>query len=387
MVEERDQLRGAHVLVLGSARQSLVACRDLAAAGAEVFVARRKAENDLVTGSRSIRTVSVLPDPQQDLQRFTEELRQLVVLREVDVVLPAGDEYLAALSAVRDDVPAAVPLAPHQNVLTALDKVRIGPLADAAGLPVPTTHEATEALVAGWEGPAVVKDQSHWNPGAGPASHLPAVRADDGAELAAAVARMRASGGRPVLQALAGGRMLCFSAFRDRVGVVSGRTQQTSDHLWPVPFGTTARATTTELDPAIAAAAARLLESLDWLGWVNLQLFRQDDGTCALIDVNGRFNHSMALVEAAGVHPARAWARMGLGIDHIELGDAKPGVRLSLLVPDLKRARHERRGGTLVDVAGTLAFALRAHHTIPRVSDPWPAVRYLAGAHARGGGS
>ena len=374
-----DRLVASRILVVGSARQSLVACRDLGRAGAVVDVALRPDERDLASASRWVRARHVVPDPQADPEAFGDALRQVVEAGHHDLVFPAGDEYLAALSADRDQLPAAVPLAPHDMILTVLDKLAIVEAARRAGVPVPRTELATDEAVSAWVGPAIVKDRSHWNPGAGPATHRAAIAAADPTELAAAVTSIRSRGGRPVLQSPVEGRMLCFSAFRSPAGTVSGRVQQTSDHLWPVPLGTTARATTVPIDRELAAAVGRLLDELAWVGMANLQLFEHGDGH-ALIDFNGRFNHSLALAIAAGVRFPTAWARAALTGDDIVLPDGRPGVKLSFLGADVKRALVERRGGLLSDLGDTLRFAATARHSIPSLRDPGPALRYLSGA-------
>jgi hypothetical protein len=195
-----------------------------------------------------------------------------------------------------------------------------------------------------------------------------------------AVSVMTAAGGRPILQQPVSGVMHCASAFRAPDGTVSGHVHQTSSHLWPLPLGTTARAVTTPLDAALAGQVERLLQGLQWVGMVCLQMFRQPDGSDVLIDVNGRFNHSLALSQAAGVHYARAWAEVGAGETSVTLPDGRPGVAFSYLLGDTRRALRERRGGLVRDLASTWWFALGARHTLLSLSDPGPAGRYVANA-------
>lgn len=375
-------LEGRRILLVGSARQCLVACRDLGRAGAIVEIAKRADERDLASASRWAVALHALPDPQGDPEAFASALTELVATGGHEVVFPTADEYLPAVSAIRERIPALVPLAPHASIVTALDKLALGEVAERSNLRAPLTSDATDEVIEAWPDAAIVKDRSHSNPGGGSASHRAAIFAPDRDAIAAGVASIRSEGGRPVLQQVLEGRMLCFGAFRSPAGTVSGRIQQTSDHLWPVPLGTTARATTTPLDPLLAGAVERLLDDLAWIGPVNLQLF-YDDHEYTLIDFNGRFNHSMALAVASGVHAPAAWAFSALTGTDVSLPDARPGVRLSLLGPDIKRALAERRGGRIRDLVDTVVFAATARHTIPSWRDPGPAVQYLTRGLAR----
>lgn len=374
------------MLLLGTTRSALAAARDLSAAGWDVGVGRTPPGDGLAGASRAVRYRDDLPSPQADLEVFADRLRRLVEARGYDVVLPTADEHLCGLSLVRTHLPARVPLAPHRAVECVLDKVAIEPVARAAGFRVPETSEPTDEVLRTWGTPLIVKDRSHWNPGSA-GGRIETVLADSQDELIAAVARIRAAGGQPTVQRVLGGRMHCAAAFRAPDGTVSGHVHQTSAHLWPVPVGMTARATTVPVDPDLATRVAALLDQLEWVGSAFLQLFRQPDGTDVLIDVNGRFHHSLALAVAAGVHYPRAWAAVARGQDAIRLPDGRPGVHFSFLPGDARRALRERRGGLSRDLLGTGLFALRAHHTVLSWSDPRPALHSLAAAARRSWGA
>lgn len=372
------------VLLLGGDRSAVVAARDLGRHGWDVAVAHHPAEAAYATRSRATRTAHELPDPQTDLAGYGRVLGAVVAREAIDVVLPTADDHLAALALVRDQVDASVPLAPTPRVLHLLDKLDVEGDLVAAGFGVPTSLAATDDVMTSWVGPAIVKDRSHWRLDRGRGGRSPTVRVEDPSTLRDHVRRLREGGSDPVLQAPVAGRMHCASAFRFPDGRVAGHVHQTSDHIWPVPLGTTSRATTTAVDPGLAQRVTSLLERLGWIGMVNLQLFRQPDGCDVVIDVNGRFNHSLALSVGAGVHYADAWATVGTDGTPAPLRDAEPGHRMSFLVMDTRRALRERRGGLVADMATTWWFALRAHHTMLLLRDPGPGLAYARHGLRRG---
>ena len=371
------------VLVLGGTHAALVAARDLALTGHRVGVALRPRDSAVATRSRHVDAVHPVTDPQRDLERFATDVAVAVDRGTYEVVLPTADDYLAAVAITRDRIPAAIPLAPTASVLAILDKMDIEPYAVRAGFGVPRTTEATREAITAWEGPAVVKDRSHWRPGRSEHGRAPSAITSDREEMQRVAAAIRRHGGQPTLQEPITGRMHCVNAFRSPDGRVSGWVEQTSDHLWPLRMGTTSRATTTPADPSVRDRARRLLDDLSWIGMANLQLFRQADGTDVLLDFNGRVNHSLALSVASGVHYAPAWARVGVGEGGLVLPDGRAGTRVSFLVPDLKRALRERDGGLVADLARTVGFALRAHHSVLSARDPAPGVQYVAEAVRR----
>lgn len=94
---------------------------------------------------------------------------------------------------------------------------------------------------------------------------------------------------------------------------------------------------------------------------------------------------SLALSELARPGLVDSWARAALGEPVPHLADGRPGVRYQWLGGDLRRAAHERRGGVVRDVVGSLLWSAGARHSIVGLRDPGPALR-LATARLRPGG-
>lgn len=129
---------------------------------------------------------------------------------------------------------------------------------------------------------------------------------------------------------------------------------------------------TLPIDEGLAARATALLADLGWSGLVELQFLRGADGVSHLIDLNGRFFGSMALANAAGANLPDAWGRQVLGDPLPPLPDAPPGARFLWTAGDLRRARVERRGGLLADVASTVRWLPGATTSVWQLGDPGP---------------
>lgn len=376
-VPEMAQGQGRRALVVSTPRDrgALAGLRALADAGWYVGAGSPDGLG-LAAASRSCSARHVVPRPRGDCAAFLTGVQEAVRDGGYDVVLGGGDDWMAALSVLRDQIPAAVAHPSPDVVVRALDKCTLGVAAVAAGLSVPTTVVATPAAVARWQGPVVVKCRAHWSPGQTRPHRIDARRFDDISQAGARIEEIRAAGAEPVLQVPVAGRLGALVGVM-HAGRLDARVQQVSDHLWPTPSGASARAVTVPVDTDLAERCERLLVGLGWTGLVELQLLTTDDGTEHLIDLNGRFYGSLGLAERARPGIVDSWARRVLGERVEPLPDGRPGVRYAWSAGDLRRARAERRGGLVADVVGSLAWSARARHSVWRVTDPGPAW-YLA---------
>ena len=309
--------------------------------------------------------------PRGDGSGFIGGVRRAVEEGNYDVVFGAGDDWMAATSCYRRHTTARVAHPGPDVVAAALDKVGLTERARAAGLAAPETGLATEPVLAGWRGPVVVKCRAHWSLGQTRPHRIEAKLFPDIGSATAQIERIRAGGAEPVLQTPVQGRLgALIGVFHD--GRLHGRVQQVTSRLWPTPNGVSARAETVPVDEGLAARAETLLGELGWWGLVELQFLTGEDGVPQLIDLNGRFFGSMALANAARPGLADAWGRLALGGPMPRLPDARPGVRYTWLAGDLRRASVERRGGLPADVADTLRWSRRAHHSVWDVRDLGP---------------
>lgn len=289
---------------------------------------------------------------------------------------------MAALSSYRPQVPAAVAHPDFAAVRAGLDKVTLGDVAAQVGLAAPHTEPATEDNLARWTGPLVLKSRSHWTPGARHVQRIDARLFATPAEATERIELIVASGGEAVMQRPVHGQLgALIGVFHE--GRLRGRVQQTTARLWPSPSGMSSRAQTVPVDAVLCARAEDLLGRIGWRGLVELQFLTGDDGVPHLIDLNGRFYGSLALADAACPGLLEAWARQALGVPVPDLPDGRTGLRYAWWAGDLRRARVERRGGLVSDVAGTLRWGLGARHSVWSARDlgpTWRLVRERSGA-------
>jgi len=378
--------RRALIIDDGTAGYVLPAARSLVRAGWAVGLG--SAVPSLRTrGSRAIRRRHRVPRPQHGLDEFVESINAAVAAEGYALLIPADDIEMIALSMTRDRLDAMVPYAEHPTVMRALDKLELAGAARTVGLAVPPTELATDASIATCSLPVMVKSRLHWGPGIGPnVRHLLVQRLDDRGAVARRVAEIEAAGGSALLQEPLTGRQIALSIVADRGGDIVAVSAQTT--LGFSLRGPSTRAVTIEPDPSLVDGVQDLVRELGWFGLANLQLFEPEGGAPHLIDWNGRLYGSLALAIGAGVELPAIWAGIAMGDQGEEDqvgGDpagprvtARSGVRFQELEQDLHRARVQRVGGLAKDVAGTLAFAPGAVHTIWSWRDPVPAVRWGA---------
>jgi predicted ATP-grasp superfamily ATP-dependent carboligase len=363
-------------LIVGSegARGSIAAARALTKSGWIVGIG--SPDHGPATGSRSVHRVHDVPAP-HDLKAFVKAVNAAIVAGGYEVIFPAGDAELLALSAMRKSVRGIVPYPAHERVQAALDKVRLMSIAETAGVRVPPRIEPGEDALRAATYPLIIKAGMHWSPeNSAGRRRLEAERGADATTAFRPVAELQAHGAEVVIQEVTTGDLLAYTALVGEEGKVIADVQQRADRVWPPGSGVSVRAVTEPVDEDLRAGVARLLSELGWLGLAQLQFIAADDGHAYLIDLNGRFYGSLALAIGAGCDLPSAWANLATGRP-VELQEARAGVRYQWLEGDLRRAAQEQRGGRSADVRSCLAYARGAVHSVWNPTDPAPALSYV----------
>ena len=362
-------------------RGALATSRALVRTGWEVGCATWDSKGLLAT-SRSVSHRHRSPPPTTDLEGFVAAIGAAVGAMSYEAVLPSSDAETFALSLLRDRLPVPLPYPSHEAVLGAFDKLELTRAAAGCGIGTPWTTPATEAAVAGVEGPVVVKVRFHWNPEAvGMPGRWRTYVCADQQEARRRVAQLRAAGGDPLLQELVRGPLLHCHVLVDRGGRLVTAVQQRSEPAtetpltWPPGAGVRTRSITVPLDGELVERITLLLRRLGWFGFVGLMFIVGADGVPRLVDFNGRIPMSFQQSIAAGPTLPDLWARVAAGRPVGAAPAVRTGVRYQWLWGDLRRAVAEGRGGRVADVLGCLAYARGASHGIWSSQDPWPAIR------------
>ena len=358
----------------GNSRGAVAAVRSLQRAGWEVGVGSPRGTG-LAARSAACSSRHAITAAHVDVQRFAHDVSTIVEGHGYGIVFGSGEAEVIGLSLSRDRIPAVVTYGPHRSLEKALDKLELDRAAVAAGLSVPRSLEPSEV---GSDQPVVVKARRHARPevpGAPP-------RVDTNVVLGREAAHERAQhllqlGAEPLIYQFVEGHLLAYACVISPRCQVVAECMQVAERIWPPMAGASSRATTVGVDPELAKGCRRLLEDLKWFGLAELQFVVPADGTPRLIDLNGRFYGSLALAVAAGADLPMAWASVATG-SRFPFARAESGVRYQWLEGDLRRALIERRGGTVRDVAGTIAWATRAHHSLIEPHDPGPVVARCA---------
>jgi predicted ATP-grasp superfamily ATP-dependent carboligase len=346
-------------------RATLVAVRSLAAAG---FTVGTGAEQpSFASLSRYARRHHLVHECAEDEDRFIADVAAAVREGGYDIVFCAYETGLMALSRRRAEIaPAVWPYPAYPVVQRTFDKLELFRATQAAGVNSPHTEPATAEALNAWTGPVVVKARNH----------VPK-RFDTGLFSSAAQARelvdrILLEGGEPLLQAPLSGRMGAVVVVVGRDGRLLTEIHQEAQRTWPPDAGDTVLGQIVAPDPELSRDVLALVEELGWFGLAQIELFRDRDGVAWIIDFNGRFYGSMALVTGAGANVPALWAQEALGCE-TRPSTASEGARFQWLNRDLAAGYAEGPRGLL----NALAAAPFASHSMWNVRDPLPAVRYL----------
>jgi predicted ATP-grasp superfamily ATP-dependent carboligase len=363
-------------LIVGSehARGTLAAVRALARAEWIVGVGSAQ-RREFSSRSRRAYRWHEIPPPEDGAKAFLKATNAAIVDGGYEIVFGSGDAELVALSGARESLRAIFPYAPHEHVMTALDKKLLSEAAETAGLAVPVTVEGADGVVEDVGLPVIVKCRLHWSPDQNSSGRIEAAvartkqEAEDLAELVTSL------GGKPLFQEVVEGDLLAYTALAGEDSKVIADVQQRADRMWPPASGVSVRAVTEPVDESLRERAGELLSALNWVGLAQLQFIAPRVGEPRLIDLNGRFYGSLALASAAGPNFPAAWANVATDRP-VEIEEARPGVRYQWFVGDVRRALVERRGGLRRDLMSCVSYARGATHSVWSIRDPGPAFSY-----------
>jgi predicted ATP-grasp superfamily ATP-dependent carboligase len=336
-------------------RFALGACRSLSRAGYRVGAVADQTPA-ATHWSRHCAARYVLPDARADADAFVEGLAGIARTTPYDVMLPAHDGALLAVSSRRERLEPALRLGlpPHAVVQAATDKIALDDFARSAGLGAPDTvvcQTREEGLAAARRLglPVVVKPRRSAYEQDGAVLRRPSLLVGDQATLERAVGEF----GTPfLLQGVIRGEV--YSA----AGVLSPGDGLLSFSLaryvrtWPPQAGNVAFAVTEPEPDGLRDGIARMLGALGWFGVFELEMIRGTDGRFSAIDLNPRLYGSLAHASRAGAPHAVVFCDWLLGRPQRPV-TARPGVYYRWEDADLRNAiaaLRERGPAAALDV-------------------------------------
>ncbi len=335
-VPDPADLRGVRVLLLeGFARQNMALMPALKALGCHLTTYN--------ASKLDVGYASKYPDAR--LIRFWDRedadasfAALMDVLREghYDVVIPMTDFSATLLSNHIDDVRAlAYPAVNEPEVFRrAADKQETMRACDAAGVPCPHTlydmASADDILAAGMPFPFIIKPRVGYG-----SIGFHVIR--DEAQLRAVFDDAVVRFGPMVVQDYVpqtGTQYKC-EVFLDANGQPKSACVFDKTRWYPVDGGSTCCSTSVKR-PDIAADSIKLLQSIGWRGYGDVDLIEDPrDGVCRVMEINPRITASVKVCFAAGVDFARQVVELGTGKPVTAYDDYREGVRLRYMHTDL----------------------------------------------------
>lgn len=369
------------LITCGHTRAGLAATRALGRAGIAVAVAA-PVRPALAMWSRYATSTFLVPEAGGAAQRFAETVADEAAGRRCDLVLPATDDALWALSRWRDLLPAAAlrALPSHDAVTRVLDRTALYDRARALGI---ATIDALRIDVAEAVEPALLRIDAE---GALPLlvrPLVPWVEREDGTRRVVESIPVETIGelrrilyaredlvtGGCLLEPRPPGRWFGYGAVCS-AGRVLGEVFQERLRERGDLSGVSSLARTLPPDDRVRALAVAILESLSWQGPVLVEMHQHPSGSLRLHNVIGRIWGSMQLAINAGLNVPALCDGLVRGVLPEVVHTAEPGHLWRWIVGDLEvMGRRARRVLGRVDGAGQLVARLRAFAEMFRLGE------------------
>ena len=380
-----------NVLVLdANQRSALAIIRSLGRRGLNVITADAKSKS-LGGASRFSLKSARYADPATSPDAFLTDLSAVVEQLSIDTIIPATDLTTMLLVSQPNWTHFKLVAGPRGDSYEALtDKARLVDLANKLEIPVPATRIAytrSAILEASHEiqFPVVLKPARSRYLKDGKVLSTGVEIVDNVAQLGRALERCQWIADIPCLvQQFVRGRGAGIFAAYSGSGPVAWFAHRRIREK-PPEGGVSVLSESVPVDPAMQAAAAKLLTAARWSGVAMVEFRVGEDGTPYLMEVNGRFWGSLQLAIDCGIDfpwllyetsqgrvvPATPSYRLGRRLRWL-LGD------LDSLLIALRRTRSTMRQKAAA-VGGFLASFtdLRCRQEILRLSDPYPGLREI----------
>ena len=371
--QPRD-LRGVRVLLLeGFARQTLALITGLKKLGCHVTT-YNVSKLDVGYASRLPDVKLIEPWDRNDEDASFEALMNVLRRDPYDVVIPTTDFSARLMADHIDEISLYAHPAENGPSLfyRVMNKQQTMRFCDLADVPHPKTWYdmdcAEDVIAAGIEYPFVIKPRIGYG-GIG----FRVIR--DEAELRRRYDRAMRKNGPMLAQEYipqTGGQFQC-QVFMDETGEAASAVLFDKTRWYPVTGGSSC-CNTTRHDKRIVSDCVRLLKTIGWRGYADVDLILDPrDGLAKVMEVNPRATGGVKIVFLAGVDAARQIVELALGLPVTHYPEYRDGVRLRFMHTDvlwfLQSPNRFKTRPCWFDFRHTadMIFSLR---------DPWPWVTF-----------
>lgn len=333
------------ILVLDGDQNQAVACvRSLARQGHQVIAGESRAWSK-AGWSRYCSGSFQYASPENDAEQFLADVAGEAQKASGTLVLPMTEATTLLVSARRErfaQVGIRLVLPAHADLLRAFDKQAIMELGRSLGVATPKTHlvssaEELSAFAKTIQFPVVLKprtSQEQSAHGAVRRTGRPSY-AKNASAATAAFTQMRQNCSAVLVQEFVKGTGTGYFALMKHGELRAEFAHRRIRDLHPTGSGSVLRESIRPL-PQIREISLAMLRALNWHGVAMIEFLLRDDNVPVLLEVNGRFWHSLPLACYAGVDFPSLLARM------VEFGDVDPpagyqvGVKCRWLVGDFR---------------------------------------------------
>ena len=372
-------------------RTALVAARALAAAGVTVTMGTPRLTEPALS-SRAVADRVLLPSAEDDLEAYGEQILAWASRNPGCVIFPMTDPSVVALKQFRDELSAvgAPALPPEDALEVALSKKLTLEAAAACDIAVPrqvlvTSLEEALAAMSTVGYPCVAKPVESWKP-LDQARGVRVVSAyvEDAAAAAEALTADDISERAPwLIQEYASGERQTVTAFRHdgRVSAIFGLGIR---RTWPPLGGASVMRESIVAPPELVEQSIRLLETIGYEGYGEVEFRRDREGRPLLMEINPRLAGTLEVPARAGVDFVLMQYCWAAGLEVPDGRDYPAGVRLSWPRGELQllRASMRRSPRPVPSLHSLAAELLRDYLPPPHIEnlslrDPMPTVATL----------
>ena len=372
----RESVGGYDILILDAAsRQSLASVRSLGRAGLRVaagesITACGPSRSALAFRSRYCALKVVLPAITEDGGEFAAAVIDFVREHRIRVVLPTGDNTIAALMPRREQLTAVgcvLALGSNSAVEIANDKDRTLAAARALGIDEPKTMridsvDDVPSRLAQFDFPAVLKPTRSWT--GKTAERLGPVEVIDEAEAVEVAEGFLAAGAGVLAQTWACGRREGITLF-----VVAGEVLASWAHAehrtTPALGGASVVRESIAMPHDSYTASVRLVLAIGLEGLCEVEFRRDADNRPLLMEINARLAGTIENATRSGIDfPLLLWQwAAGLPVDRVS--GYRTGVRTRWLRGDMRWLRENyQRAGRPDSVSRARAFWIFAQEFV-----------------------